>query len=81
MTSLLNLFLYEFDKGVFLQRKRFYWSKNFAIYKGAKSVVEIDEKHNNHFLFNQYRNKKSNKIKPKTIKIYKIKYRQYLQFD
>ena len=81
MTSLLNLFLYEFDKGVFLKRKRFYWSKNFAIYKGAKSVVEINKKNNNNFLLNQNQKKKSKKIKPKTIKIYKIKYRQYLQFD
>ncbi|EFT93175.1 hypothetical protein HMPREF9499_02650, partial [Enterococcus faecalis TX0012] len=73
--------MYEFDKGVFYREKDFIGQKISLFIKGLKVLLKLMKSITIIFLFNQYRNKKSNKIKPKTIKIYKIKYRQYLQFD
>ncbi|AUC59584.1 hypothetical protein DVY91_00860 [Enterococcus faecalis] len=65
----------------FYRKKDFIGQKIPLFIKELKVLLKLTKSITIIFLFNQYRNKKSNKIKPKTIKIYKIKYRQYLQFD
>ncbi|EGO8772788.1 hypothetical protein CYQ33_04765 [Enterococcus faecalis] len=67
---------------MFFYREKDFIVQKFSLFiKGLKVLLKLMKSITIIFLFNQYLNKKRNTIKPKTIKIYKIKHRQYLQFD
>ncbi|EFU17029.1 hypothetical protein HMPREF9519_02009 [Enterococcus faecalis TX1346] len=67
---------------MFFYREKDFIGQKFSLFiKGLKVLLKLMKSITIIFLFNQYLNKKRNTIKPKTIKIYKIKHSQYLQFD